>query len=398
MIEPLDESTSTPARLARASCTLLGWTVPARVRARDRAGATTRGARRMIVGAFVASAILFVAFIVAERRATEPLIPFSLFQVPRCGPSSVISVPLGMVMFAIISFLPLFVQVVLRVVGHRRRAGAHADDAGGGDRLGRSASPVVLRIGYRVDVRWRRSRSCSSARSCSTRVGGRLVAARREHRHGVHRHRHGLRVHRHRCSRRRTRSISRAWASPPASSTSPASSAACSASPSRAALMLTTLTDRLQELLPGRAHQGGRAAVAAGGRPLPGRDPGPRARCVRGRAARRVRGRAGDRAPRHVDGRADARRQAGRHPRRRPRRRSPSPCSPTARCSSSRPDGRRRRRRGHHRPADSRFSSRAATSPTTPRIASWCTTCSATRSSVAVAGGSPVPRLRAYTG
>jgi MFS family permease len=86
---------------------------------------------------------------VAERRASEPLIPFSLFRVPALRAASVIGIPLGMVMFAIISFLPLFVQVVLR---------SSATDAGRvltpmmlavvvGSAIG---SPVVLRIGYRL--------------------------------------------------------------------------------------------------------------------------------------------------------------------------------------------------------------------------------------------------------
>ena len=92
--------------------------------------------------------MLFVAFVVAERRATEPLIPLSLFRVPALRAASVISVPLGMVMFAIISFLPLFVVVVLQ---------SSATDAGRvltpmmlalviGSAIG---APVVLRIGYR---------------------------------------------------------------------------------------------------------------------------------------------------------------------------------------------------------------------------------------------------------
>ncbi len=129
-------------------CTLLGWTILL-VFALETGGRDYAWGSPVIVGAFVTSAILFVAFIVAERRATEPLIPFSLFRVPALRAASVIGVPLGMVMFAIISFLPLFVQVVLR---------SSATDAGRvltpmmlalviGSAIG---SPVVLRIGYRM--------------------------------------------------------------------------------------------------------------------------------------------------------------------------------------------------------------------------------------------------------
>ena len=129
-------------------CTLLGWTILL-VFALETGGRDYVWGSPVIVGAFATSAILFGAFIVAELRASEPLIPFSLFRVPALRAASVIGVPLGMVMFAIISFLPLFVQVVLR---------SSATDAGRvltpmmlalviGSAIG---SPVVLRIGYRM--------------------------------------------------------------------------------------------------------------------------------------------------------------------------------------------------------------------------------------------------------
>jgi EmrB/QacA subfamily drug resistance transporter len=129
-------------------CTLLGWTVLL-VFALEMGGRDYAWGSPEIIGAFATSAILFVAFVVAELRAAEPLIPFSLFRVPALRASSVISVPLGMVMFAIVSFLPLFVQVVLK---------SSATDAGRvltpmmlavviGSAIG---APVVLRIGYRL--------------------------------------------------------------------------------------------------------------------------------------------------------------------------------------------------------------------------------------------------------
>jgi EmrB/QacA subfamily drug resistance transporter len=128
--------------------TLLGWTILL-VFALEMGGRDYAWGSPVIIGAFVGSAILLVAFIVAERRATEPLIPFNLFRVPALRASSVISVPLGMVMFAIVSFLPLFVVVVLK---------SSATEAGRvltpmmlavviGSAIG---SPVVLRIGYRL--------------------------------------------------------------------------------------------------------------------------------------------------------------------------------------------------------------------------------------------------------
>jgi EmrB/QacA subfamily drug resistance transporter len=128
--------------------TLLGWTVLL-VFALETGGRDYAWGSAVIVGSFVTSVILFVAFVIAERKASEPLIPSSLFRVPALRAASVIGIPLGMVMFAIISFLPLFVQVVLK---------SSATDAGRvltpmmlavviGSAIG---SPIVLRIGYRL--------------------------------------------------------------------------------------------------------------------------------------------------------------------------------------------------------------------------------------------------------
>ena len=66
-------------------CTLLGWTVLL-VFTLEMGGRDYAWGSPVIVGALATSVVLFVAFVVAERRATEPLIPLSLFRVPRCGP------------------------------------------------------------------------------------------------------------------------------------------------------------------------------------------------------------------------------------------------------------------------------------------------------------------------
>ena len=102
-----------------------------------------------IVGAFVASALLLVAFISIERRVAEPIIPLALFRVPTLRAATVISVSTGVVLFGVISFLPLFVQVVLK---------SSATDAGRvltpmmlammvGSALG---ARLVLKLGFRT--------------------------------------------------------------------------------------------------------------------------------------------------------------------------------------------------------------------------------------------------------
>jgi EmrB/QacA subfamily drug resistance transporter len=66
----------------------------------------------IVVGSLVASAVLFVAFLVIERVASEPLIPFTLFKIRELRASNAMGIAIGMVMFGTLSFLPLFVQVV----------------------------------------------------------------------------------------------------------------------------------------------------------------------------------------------------------------------------------------------------------------------------------------------
>jgi EmrB/QacA subfamily drug resistance transporter len=61
------------------------------------------------------AAVMFVAFLRAERRAVEPLIPLVLFRNPVISMSAAASFILGMGMFAVIIYLPLFMQGVLGV-------------------------------------------------------------------------------------------------------------------------------------------------------------------------------------------------------------------------------------------------------------------------------------------
>jgi hypothetical protein len=127
---------------------LLGWT-GLLVFALETGGRDYAWGSPVIVGALTTSALLLAAFVVIERRASEPLLPLDLFRVPVLRAAAVIGLAIGMVMFAIISFLPLFVQVVLH---------SSATDAG------RVLTPMmvamvvssavgaklVLRIGYRA--------------------------------------------------------------------------------------------------------------------------------------------------------------------------------------------------------------------------------------------------------
>jgi len=63
----------------------------------------------------VFSSVMLVAFLFAETRASEPLIPLALFRNPIIAICSIASFVLGMGMFGIIIYLPLFMQGVMGV-------------------------------------------------------------------------------------------------------------------------------------------------------------------------------------------------------------------------------------------------------------------------------------------
>ena len=70
------------------------------------------GANRVVTG-FVAAAVLLAAFIPIELRAKEPIIPLSLFKGRVFVTSSLLMFFVGIGMFGIILYTPLFVQGVL---------------------------------------------------------------------------------------------------------------------------------------------------------------------------------------------------------------------------------------------------------------------------------------------
>jgi MFS family permease len=104
-----------------------------------------------VVGALTASGVLFAAFLVTERRAIEPLIPFDVFRVPALRASAVVTMFLGMSMFGVMSFLPLYGRTVLGLsaTGSGRilipLLLAMMFSSAGGAR-------VVLKVGFRVVV------------------------------------------------------------------------------------------------------------------------------------------------------------------------------------------------------------------------------------------------------
>ncbi len=62
---------------------------------------------------FTTSAILFGAFILAERRAVEPILPLGMFRIRTVSSASAVSLLRGVSFYAIITFIPLLIQAGL---------------------------------------------------------------------------------------------------------------------------------------------------------------------------------------------------------------------------------------------------------------------------------------------
>lgn len=147
MLEPIEH------RKARrldwwGAITLLGWT-SLLVFALEMGGRDYSWGSPVIVGSLATSLILLATFIAIERRVSEPLVPLDLFKDRVQRAANVISLATGMVMFGVLSFMPLFSQVVI---------GSTATGAGSvltpmmlgtiiGSQIG---GRLVLRVGFRV--------------------------------------------------------------------------------------------------------------------------------------------------------------------------------------------------------------------------------------------------------
>ena len=66
-----------------------------------------------VVGAFVAAAVLLAVFAAVERRAAEPILPFEVLRNPIVAGSVGCMAFVGMTMFGLITYVPLFVQGVI---------------------------------------------------------------------------------------------------------------------------------------------------------------------------------------------------------------------------------------------------------------------------------------------
>lgn len=67
----------------------------------------------LVIGVLVGAALLYLVFFVLERRAKEPLLPPDLLRNHVFVASSLLALTLGMIIYAMIFYLPLFMQGVL---------------------------------------------------------------------------------------------------------------------------------------------------------------------------------------------------------------------------------------------------------------------------------------------
>jgi EmrB/QacA subfamily drug resistance transporter len=72
-----------------------------------------------VVGLLITSTIMLAAFLIAEHRAAEPLLPLWLFRDRTIAVSSVVVFLLGIGMFGVILYVPLFMQGVLGISATR---------------------------------------------------------------------------------------------------------------------------------------------------------------------------------------------------------------------------------------------------------------------------------------
>ncbi len=98
---------------------------------------------------FVGSIVLLILFIRAEQRAAEPILPLSLFKDRIIAIASIGGLILGIIMFGITTYVPLFVQGVNGGTG--TSAGLTLGPLLLAWPIAASISgPIVLRFGYRI--------------------------------------------------------------------------------------------------------------------------------------------------------------------------------------------------------------------------------------------------------
>lgn len=137
-----------PHQLDLAGAGLLMGAITSLLLATSTRGGGIQADTPVTVGLVAASLALFGAFIWAERRAPEPVVPLGLFTIPAIGVAAVTTLLVGGLQFATTTYLPLMVQGAYG--GTATTAGAMLIPLSIGWPLGSVASGrIILRWGFR---------------------------------------------------------------------------------------------------------------------------------------------------------------------------------------------------------------------------------------------------------
>ncbi|HEV2236205.1 MAG TPA: MDR family MFS transporter [Ktedonobacterales bacterium] len=66
----------------------------------------------LVLGTLIGAGVLYILFFVAERFAAEPILPMDLFRNQVFAVGAILSLLIGMALFAVVIYLPLFIQAV----------------------------------------------------------------------------------------------------------------------------------------------------------------------------------------------------------------------------------------------------------------------------------------------
>ncbi|HEX8727197.1 MAG TPA: DHA2 family efflux MFS transporter permease subunit, partial [Ktedonobacterales bacterium] len=78
-------------------------------------GATYPWASWQVIGSLTGAAALYIAFIIAELNVSDPILPLDLFKNQIFTASSLLSLTVGLMLFAVVIYLPIYLQGVLGV-------------------------------------------------------------------------------------------------------------------------------------------------------------------------------------------------------------------------------------------------------------------------------------------
>jgi EmrB/QacA subfamily drug resistance transporter len=99
-------------RIDWAGAALLATTLSAIILVTDLGGTAYPWTSPIVLGLMALGVVSLVGFLIAERRAAEPVLPLGLFSNRAFSVTSLVALVVGVAMFGSVTYLPLFLQVV----------------------------------------------------------------------------------------------------------------------------------------------------------------------------------------------------------------------------------------------------------------------------------------------